>query len=130
MDTIFSKGGEISMNERLKKIRKELNLSQEEFGKRLGITGGGISKLEKGERNITEQMQKSICREFKVNVLWLTDGEGEPFLGVPTTIIDELADAYELSNSERQILENYLSLTKEERENFQIYIQKIFGIKK
>ena len=38
------------MNERLKRIRKELDLSQEEFGKRLGITGGGISKLEKGER--------------------------------------------------------------------------------
>ena len=118
------------MNERLKKIRKELNLSQEEFGKRLGITGGGISKLEKGERNITEQMQKSICREFKVNVLWLTDGEGEMFLGVPTTIIDELVDTYELSNSERQILENYLSLTKEERDIFQNYIQKIFNVKK
>lgn len=38
------------MNERLKRIRKELDLSQEEFGKRLGITGGGISKLEKGRK--------------------------------------------------------------------------------
>ena len=108
------------MNERLKRIRKELDLSQEEFGKRLGITGGGISKLEKGERNLTEQMLKSICREFKVNYLWLTEGLGEMFMGIPTSIID----------SERQVLINYLSMTEEERDNFQKYLKKIFSIKK
>lgn len=118
------------MNERLKRIRKELDLSQEEFGKRLGITGGGISKLEKGERNLTEQMLKSICREFKVNYLWLTEGLGEMFMGIPTSIIDELADCYNLSDSERQVLINYLSMTEEERDNFQKYLKKIFSIKK
>lgn len=112
------------MNERLKRIRKELDLSQEEFGKRLGITGGGISKLEKGERNLTEQMLKSICREFKVNYLWLTEGLGEMFMGIPTSIIDELADCYNLNDSERQVLINYLSMTEEERDNFQKYLKK------
>lgn len=118
------------MNERLKRIRKELDLSQEEFGKRLGITGGGISKLEKGERNLTEQMLKSICREFKVNYLWLTEGLGEMFMGIPTSIIDELVDCYNLSDSERQVLINYLSMTEEERDNFQKYLKKIFSHKK
>ena len=50
------------MNERLNLLRKTLKISQEEFGKRLGVTGASISRLEKGERNITEQMIKSICR--------------------------------------------------------------------
>lgn len=68
------------MNERLKLLRKTLKISQEEFGNRLGITGGGISKLEKGDRNITEQMVKSICREFGVDYMWLTTGEGEMFV--------------------------------------------------
>ena len=120
----------IKVNERLKKIRKELDLSQEEFAKRLGVTGGGISKLEKGERNITEQMLKSICREFKVNYLWLTEGLGEMFMGIPTSIIDELVDCYNLTDSERQVLINYLSMTTDERKNFQEYLKKIFSIKK
>lgn len=116
------------VNERLKKIRKELDLSQEEFAKRLGVTGGGISKLEKGERNITEQMLKSICREFKVNYLWLTEGLGEMFMGIPTSIIDELVDCYNLTDSERQVLINYLSMTTDERKYFQEYLKKLFSI--
>lgn len=68
------------MNENVKILRKELHMTQEEFAQRLGITGGGISKLEKGERNLTEQMAKSICREFNVSYAWLVDGVGEMFL--------------------------------------------------
>ena len=60
------------MNERIKELRKVLKLSQESFGKQLGVTGAGISKIESGERNLTEQMLKSICREFNVDYLWLT----------------------------------------------------------
>lgn len=67
------------MNERLKVLRKKLNLSQEEFGKRLGVTKSAISKLEKSERGITEQMTKLLCREFNVDYLWLTTGKGDMF---------------------------------------------------
>ena len=52
------------------------------------------------------------------------------FMGIPTSIIDELADCYNLSDSERQVLINYLSMTEEERDNFQKYLKKIFSIKK
>lgn len=72
----------LKMNGRIKQLRKNLNLSQDSFGERLGITGGGISKLESGQRNITEQMIKSICREFHVSYLWLKTGEGEMFESV------------------------------------------------
>lgn len=68
------------MNERLKEIRKCLKLSQDAFGERLGMTGGAVSHLENGNRNITDQVVKSICREFKVDYIWLTTGEGEMFL--------------------------------------------------
>lgn len=68
------------MNERLNLLRKTLNISQEEFGKRLGVTGASISRLEKGERNITEQMIKSICREFNVDYIWLTTEQGKMFV--------------------------------------------------
>ncbi len=64
------------MNERLKKIRKYYGLTLDEFGRKLGVTKTAISRLEKGERNITEQMFLSICREFKVNADWLRTGHG------------------------------------------------------
>ena len=62
------------MNERLKKLRKSLNMTLKEFGKRLGVTDAAISRLEKGERNLTEQMILSICREFGINENWLRNG--------------------------------------------------------
>lgn len=68
------------MNERLKDLRKTLNLSQDAFGERIGMSGGAISLLEKGKRNVTEQVVKSICREYSVDYIWLTTGDGEMFV--------------------------------------------------
>ena len=70
------------MNERVKMIRKSLSLSQEAFGAKLGVTGPGISKIESGDRNLTEQMMLSIIREFNVNEKWLRNGTGEIFAEV------------------------------------------------
>ena len=69
----------MAQGERIKELRKALNLTLEKFGERLGVGKTAISKLEKGERNLTDQMCKSICREFNVNEAWLRDGEGEIF---------------------------------------------------
>lgn len=67
------------MNERLKILRKALGLTMEGLGNRLGVGKSAINKLEKGENNITDQMQKSIIREFDVNPEWLLHGAGEMF---------------------------------------------------
>lgn len=67
------------MNERLKQLRKALSLSQEAFGSKLGVTGPAVSKIESGDRSLTEQMALSIIREFNVNEEWLRTGEGEMF---------------------------------------------------
>lgn len=66
------------MKERLKQIRKNLGLSQEEFGKKIGIESRAhISSLENGTRNITDRIIKDICREFDINEEWLRTGRGE-----------------------------------------------------
>lgn len=64
------------MNERFKKVRKTLGLTQSEFGKSLGISNTAISKIEKGENNVSESNIISICREFGVNEEWLRTGAG------------------------------------------------------
>ena len=67
-------------NERVKEIRQVLGLTLEKFGQKLGVTKTAISRIENGERGLTEQMTKSICREFGVDYIWLTTGEGEMFV--------------------------------------------------
>ena len=52
---------------------------QVEFGREIGVSGAAISRIEKGERGLTEQMLKSVCREYHVRREWLTEGTGEMF---------------------------------------------------
>ena len=68
------------MNERVREIRKELNLTMDKFGERIGIKKSAVSLIEKGTNALTEQTMKSICREFNVNEHWLRTGKGEMFL--------------------------------------------------
>lgn len=70
----------MTQGERIKDVRNSLGLTLEKFGEKLGVTKTAISRLEKGERSLTEQMIKSICREFSVDYMWLTAGEGEMFV--------------------------------------------------
>lgn len=66
------------MNERVKYLRNDmLHLSQDAFGKRLGVTGAAISRMEAGGRAVTDQMVLAICREFNVSEEWLRSGTGE-----------------------------------------------------
>ena len=70
----------MTQGERVKEVRKSLGLTLEKFGARLGVTKVAISNIENGNRNLTEQMTKSICREFNVDYGWLTTGSGEIFV--------------------------------------------------
>lgn len=69
-----------TQGERIKELRTSLNLTLEKFGARLGVGKTAISKIEKNERSLTDQMSISICREFNANPSWLRDGSGEMFV--------------------------------------------------
>lgn len=66
--------------ERIRQIRKENRMTLEQFGNILGVTKVAISNIENGKRNVTEQMRKSICREFNVDPIWLTTGDGDKYI--------------------------------------------------
>ena len=80
------------MNKRIKMIRESKDLTQDEFGKRIGSARNTIANYETGNRTPSNAVITSICREFCVNETWLKTGEGEMFL--PKTIVMEkdLAD--------------------------------------
>lgn len=81
-----------AMNKRIKMIRESKDLTQDEFGKRIGSARNTIANYETGNRTPSNAVITSICREFCVNETWLKTGEGEMFL--PKTIVMEkdLAD--------------------------------------
>ena len=68
------------MNERIKELRKTLGLTLDKFGDRIGVGKTAISKIENGDRSVTDQMFKSICREFNVREEWLRTGEEPMFI--------------------------------------------------
>lgn len=67
------------MNERIKKLRQQLGLSQDEFGRRLGVTRGAVTNIELNKVEPKPLFVDLICREFNVNETWLRTGEGEMF---------------------------------------------------
>ena len=69
------------MDERLKKLRKVLDLTQHEFAARIGVKQNTIATYEMGKGRVpSSQTLKSICREFNVNEEWLRDGTGDMFV--------------------------------------------------
>ena len=76
--------------ERIKEVRKKNRMTLEQFGNILGVTKVAISNIENGKRNVTEQMRKSICREFRVDPIWLSTGEGDMFIDESIDLIEML----------------------------------------
>lgn len=69
------------MFERIKQLRKseKINLTQEEFAKRINISRANLGSIEIGRTGITDRVITDICREFNVSEQWLRTGKGEMF---------------------------------------------------
>ena len=132
---MLMKGG-VVLNERLKLLRKELHITLDQFGERVGVTKSAISNIENGNRSLTEQMIKSICREFDVDEEWLRNGTGSmfiertrdeeiaKFIGTIQSVDDDsfmkkfISMLAKLDESEWKLLEKIaLRLTKENEED-------------
>ena len=68
------------MNERLRKLRKTLDLTQQDFGNAIGVKGNTVAQWESGRNAPPDAVVMAICKEFKVNEKWLRTGEGEMFI--------------------------------------------------
>lgn len=52
---------------KLRMIRESLGLSQEALGKRIGLTGAHISRLENGKSPITETILEKYVKAFGID---------------------------------------------------------------
>lgn len=111
--------------QRVKQLRKTLKLSQPAFGEKLGVSKDVIVNIELERVPVKDLMVKHICRTFNVNPLWLESGEGEMFLDVPDTILDDLAVEFDLSPTEKNIVTNYLRMSPEDRRKVSDLLHKL-----
>jgi len=68
------------LNERLKKLRKTLDLTQQELANKIGIARGNIGAYEVGKNAPSDAVISLICKQFNVDENWLRTGEGEMFI--------------------------------------------------
>lgn len=117
----------MTVNERVKEIRKSEKLTMESFGEKLGVGRTAISNIENRKRNVTDQMIKSICREFGYNEEWLRNGI-EP----KKPIIDEDMEYGQIcaklgisDNRAKQIILNYGRFSPDDKKLFWEYIDRL-----
>lgn len=90
------------MKDRIKKIRKSLDLTQQEFADRIGVKRNSYANYEIGRNIPIDAIILSICREFNVNETWLRTGEGEMFNKVKTMDIAHRHFDYLMENASYQ----------------------------
>lgn len=106
----------MSTNNRIKTLRKHLNLNQAEFGKKIGLKNGAISWMEKEGNTVTKQNIKIICDTFNVSENWLLNGEGEMFRPADEPdILDRLQQELKLTSQEMEIIRTFVELSPEQR---------------
>lgn len=111
------------MNERIKKLRKDLKLTQQEFADALNIKRGAVSNYEIGRNAPIDAVVSLICKTFNVNEEWLRSGAGDMFLELPeedeeAAYVSELLedsdnDLYKLI---KEIMHAYHDLTPKSKE--------------
>lgn len=91
------------MNERLRKLRKALDLTQQKFADRIGVKQNTVAQYEIGRNIPIDSVINLICREFNVNEEWLRTGPGDMFLPVDRNadiakltkmLLDEESDSF------------------------------------
>ena len=115
------------MKERIRELRRHLNMTMEEFGARIGLTKSAVSFIESGRNGARDQTVFAICREFGVSEHWLRTGEGEMFEQTRETVLDRLAAEYSLDKEQVSVIENFLDLSPQERTLFLTQMRKVFG---
>jgi len=84
----------MTISERLRLLRKTLNMSQVEFAKAIYISNGYIAELECEHRKINDRIIHLISLTFGVSEKWLKEGEGEMFFQTPSEKLQRMVSLF------------------------------------
>ena len=117
----------MTQGERIKEVRSNSNLTLEKFGARLGGTKVAVSNLENDKRGLTDQMARSICREFGVSMEWLQEGTGPMFAEQPSADLGDLVTRYHLDQYDQAFVLEYMELAPEARAIVKQYMMDVLN---
>lgn len=115
------------MNERVRRLRERLGMSQEALGEALGIGRSAVSRIENGKNTLTEQNIKLLCQMFGVNREWLLTGKGEMMAAIPSGELAALARRYELREKDYVLIEKLLKMSPRERDGIFRFMQDVMA---
>lgn len=113
------------MNNRIKELRKSMNMTQDEFAVRLGLARNSIASYESGRRNPNDAMLKLMCKTFNADYFWLTEGRGEMFRDFPDALIDRLAKECNIDEFGLSIMKAYSSMKPEQKKSLKDFLLSI-----
>ncbi len=113
------------MNERIRRLRNSLGLSQSAFGKRLGLKQTTIAGYETGGRVPNDAVISLLCREFNVNENWLRTGEGSIYTPQKHDILNDLAMEYHLSDDSCALIRRFIELDENIQNAFVDYAVQV-----
>lgn len=109
----------MEMHERIKELRKnQLNLSQEAFGERLGVSRSVINNIERNVLARPEQklpLIRLMCKEFNVNEEWVLNGTEPMFVHPNTFSLDQFVKEKGMDEQDLKILKLYFSINPKKR---------------
>lgn len=114
------------MKDRIRKVRKENNLTQKEFAERLGIKQNTVASYEMGRIGVSDSVIISICREFNVREEWLRNGNGK----MPREIPNKLSFYFgqiEGGDDEfiKELIEVYMELDPDSKKALQLISERM-----
>ena len=116
------------LKERIKKLRKELSMTQAEFAQKIGTSQNVLANYEIGRRNPSNSVINNISKTFDVNEEWLRTGEGKMFIEVPEEDIYSKAAASVFKENDATAIEGlklYYSLSPEAKKAVRNYILQL-----
>lgn len=100
----------MTVNERIKKVRKEKGMNQKQFAALLGVTQSGISYMEQSGSNVSDSSIKSICTMCNLNEDWLRNGTEPMYIQAPTFSLDDFVRQHGGTELELDIMKAYFEL--------------------
>ena len=103
------------MNERIKKLRKALDLTQQEFADRIGMKRNTVANYETDRNEPSNAVISLICKTFNVNESWLRNGTGEMFAEPDTFSLGEYAASHGCTDLDIAFLKAFFDLDPDMR---------------
>lgn len=115
------------MHDRIRLVRKAVDLSQKDFGEKLGVSRDVMANIENNRVSPGNTFLQLLCSVFNVREEWLRTGEGDMFQAEKSFSLDEYVRAHNFSDIELRILKAYLEIPIDLREKVLGYISHSFS---